>query len=64
MGFHGVQLFSLALVGYGISAAATGDFNGRYAALAGLVLALIGLVVDSFIDDRMARKYRSHPAAP
>lgn len=64
MGFHGVQLFSLAIVGYGISAAATGDFSGRWAALGGVFLALIGLGVDSFIDDRMAKKYRSKPTAP
>lgn len=62
MGFHGVQMFGLGLIGYGTAAAVNGDYNGRIAALWGLVIVLIGLAVDCFIDDRMERRY--HGSAP
>ncbi len=61
MGFHGVQLLSLAFVGYGISVAAVGDYSGRYAALWGFLLALIGLFVDPLVDEWMERRRRANP---
>ena len=57
MGFHGVQLLGIAMVGFGIAGAVTG--GGTLWAFLGMLVAFVGIGVDPALEEAIGRGRRS-----
>jgi len=62
MGFHGVQLFGIAMVGFGIAGAATG--GGTLWAFLGMLVAFVGIGADPAFEEVIGPRGRRSAAAP
>jgi hypothetical protein len=64
MGFHGLQLLGLAIVGFGISVTVSGLTGGLLIAFFGVILSLVGVGVDWIIEDRIQRMHSGAGTRP